>query len=79
MLPPETSWICLTILTQSYSKSAESNGELMESDSARYSGPSNVETLSNIANLLSLIVWVFVLRWSRQNYGDQDTLIIEFF
>lgn len=70
--------MCLTILTQSYSKSALSNGELIESDYIKYSGPSKVATLSTNDFFVSFILWIFVLRITKQNYGDQVTLINEF-
>ena len=46
MLPPETSYICLTILMQIYSISYDRIGEEIESVSERYSAPSKVTSLS---------------------------------
>lgn len=78
MFPPDTSYTCFTILTQSCSKSELKIGELIESEDDKYSGPSNVHTLSNKGFRISFILFLFVFLCIKQNWGDHVTLIIKF-
>ena len=65
------------MFTQSYSKSELKRGELIESETDKYSGPSNVLTLSYNGFLRSFILLILVFLFMRQNCGEHDTLINE--
>jgi len=67
IFPPDTSYTCFTIFTQSYSKSELRIGELIESEDDRYSGPSKVHTLSNKGFRTSFILFLFVFLCIKQN------------
>lgn len=67
IFPPETSYTCLTILTHNYSRSALNNGELIESETDKYSGPSKVLTLSYNGFFKSFISLILVFLFIKQN------------
>ena len=66
------------MLRQIYSISEDRIGDAIESVVDKCSGPSNVTNLSSIGILLLLRSLLFVFLESKQNYGLQDTLIMEF-
>ena len=70
--------MCLTIFKHIYSISADKIGEAIESAIDKCSGPSKVLNLSSIFIFGFFRSFILVFLESKQNYGLQETLIIEF-